>query len=93
MENIRIHLWIYGKVQGVFFRESAVTHARRLGVTGFVRNTYEGQVEIVFEGPKDKVEELAQWCYEGSPHAKVEKIEEIKEQYTGEFKDFRIAFE
>jgi len=93
MENIRIHLWIHGKVQGVFFRDSTVTHAKRLGVTGFVRNVqYESMVEAVFEGPRDKVEKLVEWCSQGSPEARVDKVEKKEEQYTGEFEDFRIAF-
>jgi acylphosphatase len=93
MENIRVHLWIYGNVQGVFFRESMVHHAMPLGVKGFVRNVaYEGCVEAVIEGPKEKVEELVKWCHEGSPQSKVDKVETLKGEYKGEYADFRIIF-
>ncbi|UCD03912.1 MAG: acylphosphatase [Candidatus Woesearchaeota archaeon] len=93
MENIRIHLWIYGRVHGVFFRESLVRHAIPLGVKGFVRNiAYESCVEAVLEGPKDKVEELVKWCHEGPPQSRVDKVETLKEQYSGGYEDFRIEF-
>ena len=58
MENVRARVHIRGRVQGVFFRASTRDAASVLGVRGWVRNTFEGDVEAVFEGDRDNVERL-----------------------------------
>ena len=92
MDNIRARLIIEGRVQGVWFRDSTRTEAARLDLTGWVKNRFDGGVEVVAEGPKEKVEELIQWCHHGPPAAKVTRVHEIKEDFTGEFDSFRITF-
>lgn len=87
----RLHLRITGRVQGVGFRYSAVDAARRLGVTGWVRNTYDGRVELVAEGPEPPLRRLATWCHAGPPGALVTGVEEQWLSPTGEFDGFRIA--
>lgn len=71
----RMHVLVSGKVQGVWFRESTRENAERLGVTGWVRNLPDGQVEAVFTGPAAAVDELVAWCHRGPPSAQVARVE------------------
>ncbi|MGQ0504936.1 MAG: acylphosphatase [Myxococcaceae bacterium] len=89
-DNSRVMLLIEGKVQGVFFRESARREATRLGLTGWVRNLLDGTVETVAEGPADKVETFVVWCHQGPPTAHVERVRSAAEKPTGEFNTFRV---
>ncbi len=92
MDNIRAHLIIEGRVQGVWFRDSTRAEATRLNLTGWVNNRFDGSVEVVAEGPGEKVEKLIEWCHHGPPMARVNKVHEVKEEFTGEFDSFRITF-
>jgi len=92
MDNIRAHLIIEGRVQGVWFRDSTRNEATRLDLTGWVKNRFDGNVQIVAEGPREKVEKLIEWCHHGPPIARVTNVHEIKEDFTGEFDSFRISF-
>ena len=92
MDNIRAHLIIQGRVQGVWFRDSTRREATRLGLYGWVKNRFDGDVELVAEGPREQVQELVQWCHHGPPVARVTKVYEIKEAFTGEFDSFKITF-
>ena len=65
---------ISGLVQGVFFRAQAKEKADALGLTGWVRNTNDGGVEIHAEGPEEKLKELEQWCWKGPAKAQVRNI-------------------
>lgn len=86
----RVHLFINGIVQGVFFRDSAKQVAQSLGITGFVRNLPDGRVELVAEGEKESVDKLVQWCRKGPPAAVVESVELNPETYKGEFALFDV---
>lgn len=66
---------VRGRVQGVFFRQSAVQQARALGVTGWVRNREDGCVEGVASGPAEALERLRRWLQQGPPAARVEAVE------------------
>jgi len=90
MARVRAHVWISGRVQGVFFRAHTKELADELGLTGWVRNLPDGRVEAVFEGEEDAVLRAIEWCKRGPPLASVEKVEVRYEEPTGEFKDFRI---
>lgn len=92
MDNIRVHLIIEGRVQGVFFRDSTKRQARSLGVTGWVRNMRNGNVEVVAEGPEDRVRQLVDWCRRGPSAARVDRVQEDREAYGGEFDDFSVTF-
>jgi acylphosphatase len=92
MDNVRAHLIIEGRVQGVWFRDSTRNEATRLDLTGWVKNRFDGSVELVAEGPGEKVEKFIEWCHHGPPIARVTKVHEIKEDFTGEFDSFRIMF-
>lgn len=88
---VRRHVFISGKVQGVYFRVYTRDEAARLGLTGWVRNRRDGRVEAVFEGEESAVEEILTWCRKGPPASRVDKVEVVEEPYTGEYKDFTIA--
>ena len=92
MSNIRIHLIIEGRVQGVWFRDSTRREAVSLGVFGWVRNRPDGTVEVVAEGPEDQVGKLITWCNHGPPAAGVSQVHESREKWQGEFKFFDIVF-
>jgi acylphosphatase len=92
MDNIRVRLFIGGRVQGVWFRDSTRHEALRLGVTGWARNVPDGRVEVLAEGPAEKVRSLIDWCHLGPPLARVDRVEESLEEWNGEFKSFNIVF-
>jgi acylphosphatase len=89
-ERARVALRIRGRVQGVGFRFSALDEARRLGVTGWVRNTYNGDVELVAEGEDDQLRRLVAWCHTGPRGSLVTDVEQQWLPHTGEFDGFRI---
>ncbi|MCW3481257.1 acylphosphatase [Neisseriaceae bacterium JH1-16] len=71
-----LHLIIHGKVQGVYYRDSAVAIARELGVKGWVRNRSDGTVEAVVCGDGDAVDAFVAWAHQGSPASRVERVEQ-----------------
>lgn len=74
VDQIRVHVFISGRVQGVGYRFSTQDMALLLKLNGWVRNLRDGRVEAVFEGSSDKVEEMIQWCHKGPPAAQVTDI-------------------
>ena len=88
MQNTRFHLLISGRVQGVLFRQGARAKALELGLTGFAKNLLDGKVEIIVEGPKEKVKEFIEWTNKGPGLARVDNAEMAEEEYTGEFEGF-----
>ena len=90
-ERIRVHLRISGRVQGVWFRQSMKEEADRLGgLSGWVRNLPDGDVEAVIEGPPARVEPLVQWCHRGPPAAKVTHVQRTDEPPEGETGGFEV---
>ncbi len=73
-EQIRAHVFISGRVQGVGYRYSTVDKANELGLSGWVRNLPDGRVEAVFEGTKAAVEEMIKWCHQGPRGAVVKDV-------------------
>ncbi len=67
-------LKVTGRVQGVFFRASAQEEARELGLKGWAKNLADGSVEVYAEGNKSRIEEMVEWCRQGPPSAKVERV-------------------
>ncbi len=88
----RAHIWVSGRVQGVYYRATTCDVAKRLRLTGWVRNLPDGRVEIVAEGPEDALKALIDWCWEGPPLARVEDVEVKWEEPTGEYDDFRVRY-
>jgi acylphosphatase len=71
----RAHVYISGRVQGVFFRATAAREAAPLGLHGWVRNLPDGRVEAVFQGSRAGVDRMIEWCREGPPAARVDAVE------------------
>lgn len=88
----RVHVYISGLVQGVFFRAATKKAAAGLNITGWVRNMEDGRVEAVLEGKDDDVEKMIAWCKVGPRSAQVKKIDVIQEHYSGSFHEFSIKF-
>ena len=77
---IRRRAIVYGRVQGVFFRDTARRMAEQRGVSGWARNNPDGTFEAVFEGDADAVERLVELCREGPRGAEVERVEVFDEE-------------
>lgn len=88
----RAHLYINGKVQGVYYRAFACDVASSLELKGWARNLQDGRVEIVFEGNKDTIELAIKKCYEGPPASKVTDIDISWENHLEGFNDFMIRY-
>ena len=84
------HLVIYGRVQGVYFRDSMRQLARRNGVTGWVRNRSDGSVEAIVQGKLDAVETIIKWAHRGPDAAKVIGVH--IEEAQGQFDSFDLLF-
>lgn len=89
---VRANIFILGRVQNVFFRNNTRKKAEKLGIFGWVRNLSDGRVKAVFEGKKEKVENLIKWAKKGPFFAKVNKIEVEWQEYKGEFNKFEIRY-
>ena len=85
-KKVRAHVIVHGRVQGVFFRYETQQAATQRDVVGWVRNLSDGTVEAVFEGVEENVYSALEWCKQGPPAAKVNKIDiswvEPEEQYN-----------
>ncbi|MEM2998646.1 MAG: acylphosphatase [Thermoproteota archaeon] len=92
MTVVRAHLYISGRVQGVFFRYETKAMALKLGVNGWVRNLPTGQVEALLEGEKENVEKLIEFCRKGPPGAHVTQVEVRWESPMGDLKSFMIKY-
>ncbi len=82
-DRVRRHLWISGRVQGVWFRDRCRAEAVHRGVDGFVRNLADGRVDVVLEGSPDGVAAVEAWCALGPPQARVDGVEGRDEPPTG----------
>lgn len=85
-------MFIKGKVQGVYFRQNLRIVAKRLKVSGWVRNLKDGRVEAVMEGDERKVSEVIEWCHAGPSEARVDDVSVQYEPYTGEFSSFKVLY-
>lgn len=88
----RAHVYVTGRVQGVFFRAETVEVANRLGIVGWVRNLADGRVEALFEGEKEDVEKAVDFCRRGPPGAHVHSLDVTWEDCKAEFQEFRIRY-
>ena len=90
--KVRAHLFVNGRVQGVFFRSETRDEAKKRGVNGWVRNLPDGRVEAVFEGEEEPVRELVDFCKRGPMGARVTTTHVVWESYRGEFHDFVVKY-
>lgn len=92
-DKVRAHVLLSGRVQGVAYRYFAEKYAASLGVKGWVRNLGDGRVEVLVEGNRDRVDEFLAKLKEGPRLARIDGFDLRWEDYTGEFRDFRITFD
>ncbi len=83
---------IYGRVQGVYFRDFTRKHAVELGLKGYVHNLPGGGVEVAVEGEKQKISYLVVYLRKGPPGAVVERVELIWNEYNGKYSSFLIKY-
>ena len=91
-EKSRARLFVSGHVQGVFFRASTRAKAKQLELTGWVKNLEGGEVEAVFEGKKENVDELIKWARRNPGLSRIDKLKISEEPYKGEFEEFKVKF-
>jgi acylphosphatase len=87
-----VHLFVKGKVQGVFFRQALKVMAKKKNVFGCVKNLKDGRVEAILEGEDVNVSSLVEWCHAGPANARVEDVEIRNEKYKGEFSKFEVLY-
>lgn len=90
MTTVRAAVKITGRVQGVWFRQSTKDIADKYGVTGWVRNNPDHSVEAIFEGQRENVQAVIDWCRYGPDLANVEQVQVDWRPATGEFGDFQV---
>lgn len=90
--NVCLHVIVNGRVQGVFFRVYTQRQAKSLGLTGWVRNRPDGSVEALVEGEKEKVDQMRQWFYQGSPGSEVTQVTATGQPVSGAYGDFEIRY-
>jgi acylphosphatase len=86
----RVHIFVKGKVQGVYFRQGMKEVAEKKNVTGWVRNLPDKRVEAVLEGKNIDVDSVIKWSHSGPQNAVVDNVEILNENYMGEFLKFEI---
>ena len=91
--KIRVHVFISGLVQGVFFRHHTRRNANRYSLTGWVKNRTDGKGEAVFEGEEQNIFMMVDWCKIGPPSSRVYDIEIIREEPSHLFTDFSIIYD
>ncbi len=89
--RVRARAVVSGRVQGVCFRAETRSEAERLGVTGWVRNRSDGNVEVLAEGSRRDVERLLEWCRKGPAYARVDGVDVTWEEAAGDFTRFAIS--
>ena len=92
MTSKRLHLFVSGIVQGVYFRQSLKETADKNNVLGWVRNLPDQRVEAVLQGEESNVDAVVDWSNFGPPGAVVEELKITAEPYRDEFSNFEIRY-
>jgi acylphosphatase len=87
-----LRAYVFGKVQGVWFRESTKNKAVELGLQGWVCNRPDGSVEALVSGDPKAVDEMLAWLHIGSAHAEVHRVEIEEVLQAPPLSDFRVTF-
>ena len=90
-QKLHKNITITGDVQGVGFRYSTKKVANAMGIKGFVKNMYNGDVYIEAEGSDTQLRHFIQWCHKGTGHSRVHNVE-VKEGELRKFSHFEITF-
>ena len=89
-ENIRVHIWVKGRVQAVGFRAHVEFHSLQIGVFGWVRNIGRDTVEAVAEGTREQIEQFIEMVKTGPPASRVEEAQVEYEPVTGRLDGFYV---
>ena len=92
MSNQRVRLFVTGRVQGVFFRQSLKAKSIQNDVFGWVKNLQDGRVECLLEGSEENISKLVKWTHTGPANAIVENIEVHNEKFDNEFTKFDVLY-
>lgn len=92
MTNQRVRLFVTGRVQGVFFRQSLKAKSIQNNICGWVKNLPDGRVECVLEGTEDNVSKLVKWSHVGPANSIVENVEIHNEEFNNEFSKFDVLY-
>ena len=84
------HFFVFGEVQGVGFRFFTLQEAGKIGLNGTVRNRIDGSVEVIAQGSKVQLEEIAVWLKHGPKTSEVERVVELDYPTTTIFENFSI---
>jgi acylphosphatase len=87
-----IHAIVHGRVQGVFFRDYTRQEARKLALSGWVKNLSDGSVETIFQGASEDVDRLLAWLHIGSPMAEVTGVDSREESVDTRFASFDVRY-
>jgi acylphosphatase len=88
----RIEAVVHGFVQGVSFRQYTQQEARKLGLTGWVKNERDLTVKVIAEGPETALQQLVEWLHIGSPYGRVDKVNVTWSEATAEFTNFEVRW-
>lgn len=91
-ELLRLHALVHGHVQGVYFRATTQREAVARGLKGWVRNRWDGTVEVVAEGPRAALASFEVFLHQGPPGAHVTHVDIAYSPATGEFSGFNIRY-
>ena len=92
MTKKRIHLFIGGKVQGVFFRQAVKVTAKKNNIGGWARNLDDVRVEVLLEGDDEAVNAVIKWAHTGPANARVDEIKIKTEEFKNEFLSFEVLY-
>jgi len=92
MKQKTIKARVYGKVQGVWFRDNTREKARELNLCGWVRNCSDGSVETIVSGNYDSVKTMVDWLHLGSPHSHVRRVVIDELDFDSSFRSFTITY-
>ncbi len=92
MTKKRIHLFIRGKVQGVFFRQAVKVTAKKNNITGWARNLDDGRVEVLLEGDSELVNTVVEWSNIGPANARVDEVKIKTKKFQNEFLSFEVLY-
>ena len=92
MKQQRVHIFISGKVQGVFFRQALKVIAKKNNVVGWVRNLIDKRVEAILEGDSKSVNLVVEWAKIGPANSRVDDIQISNEEFRNEFSTFEVLY-
>ena len=92
MKQNRVHLFVSGRVQGVFFRQSLKVIAKKNNVLGWVRNLTDERVEAILEGDSKSINSVIDWAKTGPANSRVDDIKIINEEFKNEFTTFEVLY-